>query len=70
MAYPKKRFKIIAEYIAAFPKNVQTILEEMRQAIREAVLPLFEPKQPYPLQGPAMLSQEINLNFHENSKDL
>lgn len=33
---PRKVFKTIDEYIAACPKNVQTILEELRQAIREA----------------------------------
>jgi uncharacterized protein YdhG (YjbR/CyaY superfamily) len=33
---PKKGFKTIDEYIDAFPKNIQIILEEMRQAIREA----------------------------------
>jgi uncharacterized protein YdhG (YjbR/CyaY superfamily) len=32
----KKVFKTIDEYIAVFPKNVQTILEELRQAIRDA----------------------------------
>jgi uncharacterized protein YdhG (YjbR/CyaY superfamily) len=31
-----KVFKTIDEYIFAFPKNVQIILEEMRQAISEA----------------------------------
>jgi uncharacterized protein YdhG (YjbR/CyaY superfamily) len=33
---PMEVFKTIDEYIAAFPKNVQIILEKMRQAIREA----------------------------------
>jgi uncharacterized protein YdhG (YjbR/CyaY superfamily) len=33
---PMEVFKTIDEYKASFPKNVQTILEEMRQAIREA----------------------------------
>ncbi len=33
---PKKGFKTIDEYIATFPKNVQNILAEMRQAIRES----------------------------------
>ena len=32
----EKGFKTIDEYIATFPVNVQIILEEMRQAIREA----------------------------------
>jgi uncharacterized protein YdhG (YjbR/CyaY superfamily) len=32
----KKGFKTIDEYIATFPKNVQSILDEMRQAIRES----------------------------------
>lgn len=32
----KKAFKTIDEYIATFPKNVQVILEEIRQAIRDA----------------------------------
>ena len=36
MATPKKAFKTIDEYIATFPKNVQIILEELRQAIGDA----------------------------------
>ena len=36
MATPKKGFKTVDEYIATFPKNVQSILEELRQAIRES----------------------------------
>jgi uncharacterized protein YdhG (YjbR/CyaY superfamily) len=36
MATPKKEFKTINEYITAFPTNVQSILEELRQAIRES----------------------------------
>ena len=33
---PKKPFKTIDEYIATFPKNVQGILEEIRQTIRDS----------------------------------
>jgi uncharacterized protein YdhG (YjbR/CyaY superfamily) len=36
MTSPKKIFKTIDEYIATFPKDVQVILEELRQTIREA----------------------------------
>lgn len=36
MLKPKETFKTIDEYIAAFPKNVQVVLEEFRQAVREA----------------------------------
>jgi len=32
----KKQFETIDEYIKTFPKDVQTILEKMRQAIRRA----------------------------------
>jgi uncharacterized protein YdhG (YjbR/CyaY superfamily) len=32
----KKRFKTIDEYIETFPKDVQAILERMRQTIRKA----------------------------------
>jgi uncharacterized protein YdhG (YjbR/CyaY superfamily) len=32
----KKRFETIDEYIAAFPRNVQDILEKMRQTIRDS----------------------------------
>ena len=32
----KKPFKTIDEYIRTFPKDVQTILEKLRKAIREA----------------------------------
>ena len=31
----RREFKSIDDYIATFPKNVQSILEEFRQAIRE-----------------------------------
>jgi uncharacterized protein YdhG (YjbR/CyaY superfamily) len=31
----RERFKTIDEYIAAFPENVQTILEKLRSVIRE-----------------------------------
>jgi uncharacterized protein YdhG (YjbR/CyaY superfamily) len=33
---PRKQFKNVDEYIKTFPKDIQTILEEMRQTIREA----------------------------------
>ena len=33
---PKRKFKTVDEYIVAFPKNVQTTLEEIRRAIRDA----------------------------------
>jgi uncharacterized protein YdhG (YjbR/CyaY superfamily) len=33
---PKREFKSTDEYIATFPKNIQTILEEVRQAVRDA----------------------------------
>jgi uncharacterized protein YdhG (YjbR/CyaY superfamily) len=36
MTTSKKGFKTINEYIATFPKNVQNILEELRQSIRES----------------------------------
>lgn len=36
MAAPKRVFETIDEYIATFPKNVQVILEELRQAIRDS----------------------------------
>ena len=36
MKTPKKVFKTIDEYIATFPKSTQSILEELRQAIRES----------------------------------
>jgi uncharacterized protein YdhG (YjbR/CyaY superfamily) len=32
----KEGYKTIDEYIAKFPKNIQIILEELRQAIRES----------------------------------
>jgi len=31
----KKHFETVDEYIDAFPQNVQTVLQELRQAIRE-----------------------------------
>ena len=33
---PMKQFKTVDEYIASFPKNVQMVLEEMRQTIKNA----------------------------------
>lgn len=36
MATPKKRFKNIDEYVVTFPKNVQSILQELRQVIKDA----------------------------------
>jgi len=36
MKEPKKAFKTIDEYIATFPKSIQVILEELRQAIKES----------------------------------
>ena len=36
MKEPKKEYKTIDEYIATFPKNVQSILQELKQVIREA----------------------------------
>jgi uncharacterized protein YdhG (YjbR/CyaY superfamily) len=33
---PEQKLKSVDEYISTFPKNVQIILEEFRQAIREA----------------------------------
>ena len=36
METPEKVFKTIDEYIATFPKNVQSILGELRQTIRES----------------------------------
>ena len=32
---PRKGFKTIDEYIATFPRNVQSILQELRQVIRD-----------------------------------
>lgn len=36
IANEKKKFKTIDEYVRTFPKDVQTILENMRQTIRKA----------------------------------
>ena len=36
MKGPKKEYKTIDEHIATFPKNVQSILQELKQVIREA----------------------------------
>jgi uncharacterized protein YdhG (YjbR/CyaY superfamily) len=33
---PKKKFRTIDEYIATYPRNIQIILEELRQTIKEA----------------------------------
>ena len=36
MTTSKKVFRTMDEYIATFPKNIQSILEELREAIRES----------------------------------
>ena len=36
MAMPRRQLKTMDEYIAAFPKNVQDILENLRRVIRES----------------------------------
>ena len=36
MKGPRKGFKTIDQYIAIFPKDIQVILEDIRQAIRES----------------------------------
>ena len=36
MDAPRKQFKTIDEYISMFPENVQRILNELRQAIKDA----------------------------------
>ena len=36
MKGPKQEFKTVDEYIATFPKNVQSILQELRQVIRDS----------------------------------
>ena len=36
MQAPKKQFKTIDEYIATFPQNVQEILQELRQTIKDS----------------------------------
>ena len=36
MAIPRRQFKTMDEYIAAFPKNAQIILEKLRRVIRES----------------------------------
>jgi uncharacterized protein YdhG (YjbR/CyaY superfamily) len=36
MAEPRKRFETMDAYIATFPKDVQSLLEKMRQTIKEA----------------------------------
>ena len=33
---PRKEFKTVYEYIAAFPRNVQRVLEELRQVVRDS----------------------------------
>ena len=42
MITDKKQFKTMDEYIKTFPKDVQNILEKMRQTIREAAPEVVE----------------------------
>ena len=56
----KKKFETVDEYIASFPKNVQVILEELRQAIK-AVAPTAEETISY--QMPAFKQNGILVWF-------
>jgi uncharacterized protein YdhG (YjbR/CyaY superfamily) len=57
---PMRVSKTIDEYIAVFPKNVQSILEELRQAIREAAP---EAKETISYQMPAFKLNGILVYF-------
>ena len=57
---PMKVSKTMDEYIAVFPKNVQIILEELRQAIREAAP---EAKETISYQMPAFKLNGILVYF-------
>jgi len=56
----RRVFKNIDEYIATFPKNVQIILEELRQAVREAAP---EAKEVISYQMPAFKQKGILIWF-------
>jgi len=56
----RRVFKNIDEYIATFPKNVQIILEEFRQAVREAAP---EAKEVISYQMPAFKQKGILIWF-------
>jgi uncharacterized protein YdhG (YjbR/CyaY superfamily) len=56
----KKAPKSIDEYIASFPKNVQTILEELRQAVRAAAP---EAEEVISYQMPAFKQKSILVYF-------
>jgi uncharacterized protein YdhG (YjbR/CyaY superfamily) len=62
---PKKEFKSVDEYIATFPKNVQTILEEVRRTIRDAAP---DAKETISYQMPAFKQNGILVWFaaHKN----
>jgi len=56
----RRVFKNIDEYIATFPKNVQIILEELRQAVREAAP---EAKEVISYQMPAFKQKGVLIWF-------
>jgi uncharacterized protein YdhG (YjbR/CyaY superfamily) len=60
MATNKKVFTTIDEYIATFPKNIQIILRELRQAIKEAAP---EAEEALSYQMPAFKSNGILVWF-------
>jgi uncharacterized protein YdhG (YjbR/CyaY superfamily) len=64
---PKREFKSVDDYIATFPKNVQMILEEFRQTIRE-VAPDAEETISY--QMPAFKLKSILVWFAAHKKHI
>jgi len=60
MKGPKEEYKTIDEYIATFPKNVQSALQELRQVIRETAP---EAKEAISYQMPAFRLNGILVYF-------
>ena len=62
MAKSKKQLKTIDEYIAAFPKEVQDVLEKIRSAIRESA-PKAEEAISYGIPAPRLNSSRGSIYF-------
>ena len=60
MKEPEKEYKTVEEYIASFPKNIQSILQELRQIIKDAAP---EAQETISYQMPAFKQNGISVWF-------
>jgi uncharacterized protein YdhG (YjbR/CyaY superfamily) len=65
MVSSKGQFKTIDEYIAAFPKNLQDILQELRQVIRDSA-PEAEEAISYQMPTFKLNGNSVHFAVHKN----